>query len=130
MIIVYRRPFTNCNSNRQLSLFLAALDFSIATTATPTIVNELHSATLYTWIGSAYLLSSAATTPVWAKLSDIWGRKIILLGAVVAFAADSAICATSTSMGRLITGRSIQGSAAGGMIILTNICISDLFSMR
>ncbi|KAE9369963.1 MFS general substrate transporter [Stipitochalara longipes BDJ] len=113
-----------------LSLFLAALDFSIATTATPTIVNELHSATLYTWIGSAYLLSSAAATPVWAKLSDIWGRKIILLGAVVTFAAGSAVCATSNTMGSLITGRSIQGSAAGGMIILTNICISDLFSMR
>ncbi|KAN0102287.1 MFS general substrate transporter [Hyaloscypha variabilis] len=112
-----------------LSLFLAALDFSIATTATPTIFNELHSATLYTWIGSAYLLSSAAATPVWAKLSDIWGRKIILLGAVVTFAVGSATCATSTTMGSLITGRSIQGSAAGGMIILTSICISDLFSM-
>jgi MFS family permease len=75
-------------------------------------------------------LSTAAATPVWAKLSDIWGRKIILLVAVVTFAVGSAVCAASKSMGVLITGRSIQGFGAGGMIILTNICISDLFSMR
>jgi len=106
------------------------IDFSIPTTATPTIVNELHSATLYTWIGSAYLLPSAAATPEWAKLSDIWGRKIILLAAVMTFSVGSAICATSTTMESLITGRSIRGSAADGMIILTNVCISDLFIMR
>lgn len=68
--------------------------------------------------------------PVWGKLSDIWGRKIILLAAVATFFAGSAICATSISMTALITGRSIQGTGAGGMITLTNICISDLFSMR
>jgi len=79
---------------------------------------------------SAYLLPSAAATPVWAKLTDIWGRKIILLAAVMTFSVGSAICATSTTMESLITGRSIRGSAAGGMIILTNVCISDLFIMR
>jgi hypothetical protein len=126
----YYDNFLNICKIQQLSLFLAALDFTIATTATPTIVNELHSATAYTWIGSAYLLASAAATPVWAKLSDIWGRKIVFLAADATFFAGSAICASSTSMGRLIVGRSIQGSAAGGIIILTNICISDLFSMR
>lgn len=68
--------------------------------------------------------------PVWAKLSDIWGRKVILLASVVSFSTGSAICAASTSMTALIAGRSIQGTGAGGMIILTNICISDLFSMR
>lgn len=111
-------------------MFLAALDFSIATTATPTIINELHSATAYTWIGSAYLLASAASTPVWAKFSDIFGRKIVLLAAVTIFFIGSAICAASKTITSLVAGRSVQGAGAGGMIILTNICISDLFSMR
>ncbi|RDW79839.1 hypothetical protein BP6252_04477 [Coleophoma cylindrospora] len=113
-----------------LSLFLAALDFTIATTATPTIIDELHSATAYTWIGSAYLLASAASTPVLAKFSDIFGRKNILLAAVAIFFVGSAICASSNTTTSFIAGRSVQGSGAGGMIILTNICISDLFSMR
>lgn len=111
-------------------MFLAALDFAIAATATPTIINELHSATAYTWVGSAYLLASAAATPVWAKLSDIWGRKIILLANVATFFVGSIVCASSMSMTGLIVGRSVQGIGAGGMIILTNICISDIFSMR
>jgi MFS family permease len=121
---------TNLKQYPQLSLFLAALDFTIATTATPTIINELHSATIYTWIGSAYLLASAASTPVWAKFSDIFGRRIILLAAVAIFFVGSAICASSNTTASLIAGRSVQGAGAGGMIILTNICISDLFSMR
>lgn len=68
--------------------------------------------------------------PVWAKLSDVFGRKIVLLNSVATFFVGSAICASSINIGRLIAGRSVQGSAAGGMIILTNICISDFFSMR
>jgi len=125
-----REVLTNFKQYSQLTLFLAALDFTIATTATPTIINELHSATAYTWIGSAYLLASAASTPVLAKFSDIFGRKIILLAAVAIFFVGSAICASANTTTSLIVGRSVQGFGAGGMIILTNICISDLFSMR
>ncbi|PKX97813.1 uncharacterized protein P174DRAFT_429219 [Aspergillus novofumigatus IBT 16806] len=55
-----------------LCLFLAALDFTIATTAIPTIVSSFHSGQSYVWIGSAYQLASAASTPIWGKLSDIW----------------------------------------------------------
>jgi MFS family permease len=113
-----------------LSLFIAALDATIVATAIPTISSELNSASGYTWVGGAYLLANAAGALVWAKLSDIWGRKPILLTAVAMFFGSSIICAKAPSMGILIVGRSFQGTAGGGLIQLVNITISDLFSMR
>src|SRR5271156_3573366 len=113
-----------------LSLFLAALDATIVSTAIPTIASHFHSAAGYTWIGGAYLLANAAAGPIWAKLSDIWGRKPILLAAVAVFFASSIVCARSASMGTLIAGRALQGAAGGGLILLVNIAVSDLFSMR
>lgn len=113
-----------------LSLFIAALDATVVSTAIPTISAHFQSASGYTWIGGAYLISNAASGPIWAKLSDIWGRKPIVLAAIAMFFLSSIICATSTSMGMLIAGRAIQGAAAGGLILLANITISDLFDMR
>ena len=113
-----------------LSLFLAALDATIVSTAVPTICSHFHSASGYTWIGGAYLLANAAAGPIWAKLSDIWGRKIIILAAIAMFFVSSIICAVSRSMAMLIVGRSIQGAAGGGIILLVNITVSDLFDMR
>ena len=112
------------------SVFLAALDTTIITTALPTISEHFHSNAGYTWIGSAYLLANAASTPSWGKFSDIWGRKPILLIAAAVFFLGSLLAAVSISVGMLITARAIQGIGGGGLIILVNICISDLFSMR
>lgn len=112
------------------SVFLAALDTTIITTALPTISEYFHSNAGYTWIGSAYLLANAASTPSWGKFSDIWGRKPVLLGAAGVFFIGSLLAAVSVSIGMLITARAIQGIGGGGLIILVNICISDLFSMR
>lgn len=77
------------------ALFLAALDVTIVTVAIPTISQEFNSTTGYTWIGSAYLLANAATAPMWGKISDIWGRKPILLMTVGVFWIGSLICALS-----------------------------------
>ena len=112
------------------SVFLAALDTTIITTALPTISEHFHSNAGYTWIGSAYLLANAASTPSWGKFSDIWGRKPILLMAAAVFFLGSLLAAISVNIGMLITARAIQGIGGGGLIILVNICISDLFSMR
>lgn len=112
------------------SVFLAALDTSIVTTALPTISEYFGSSAGYTWIGSAYMLANAASTPSWGKFSDIWGRKPILLCAAVVFFIGSLLAAVSVSVGMLIAARAIQGVGGGGLIILVNICISDLFSMR
>jgi MFS family permease len=114
----------------QLTLFLSALDFSIFTTALPTIAHALSSSAGFTWIGAAYLLTSAASSPIWAKASDIWSRKPVLLSAIVIFAASSAICAASKNLAMMVAGRAMQGFGAGGIIVLVNVCISDLFVLR
>lgn len=113
-----------------IALFLAALDMTIVTTAVPTISAHFHSTSGYVWIGSAYMLGSAALVPTWGKLSDIFGRKPILMTAVVVFWVGSLLCALSTSMGMLIAARAIQGVGGGGTIVLPNICVADLFSAR
>ena len=114
-----------------LALFLAALDVTIITTALPTIAGHFAAtAADYTWIGSAYLLANSASVPVWGKLSDIWGRKPVILQANIIFMIGSLVAALSTSVGMLIGGRVIQGVGGGGLIVLVNICVSDLFSMR
>ena len=113
-----------------VSLFIAALDQLIVATSLPTISAYFDSASGYTWVGSAYLLAQAASAPIWAKLSDIWGRKPILLSAVGLFFASSIVCAASRSMTMLITGRAFQGTAAGGISVLVVIVICDLFSPR
>ncbi|QPG96154.1 hypothetical protein C2857_003354 [Epichloe festucae Fl1] len=113
-----------------LALFLAALDMTIITTAIPTISSHFDSSLGYIWIGSAYLLGNATFVPIWGKISDIFGRKPVLIGAVAIFGIGSLLCAISNSMGMLIAARAIQGVGGGGAIVLPNICVSDLFSMR
>lgn len=113
------------------ALFLAALDVTIVTVAIPTIALEFRStATGYTWIGSAYMLATAAAAPVWGKVSDIWGRKPVMLVAVGVFWVGSLLSGVSRGMGMLIAARAIQGVGGGGIVILVNVCIGDLFSLR
>ncbi|KAI0877716.1 multidrug resistance protein fnx1 [Hypoxylon argillaceum] len=112
------------------ALFLAALDATIVTTAIPTIVGEFNSPSGYTWVGAAYTLASSATVPSWGKVSDIWGRKPVLLIAVGIFWIGSLIAALSKNIGQLIAARAIQGGGGGGIIVLINIAVSDLVSVR
>jgi MFS family permease len=114
-----------------IALFLAALDMTIVTTALPAIAGHFAATTSeYTWVGSAYLLANAASVPLWGKLSDIWGRKPVILLANVVFLVGSLLCAVSVSIDMLIWSRVFQGVGGGGLVILVNIVISDLFSMR
>ncbi|CAK4030796.1 MFS-type transporter [Lecanosticta acicola] len=113
-----------------LAIFLAALDVTIVTTALPTISEHFHSASGYTWIGSAFLLANAASIPSWGKVSDIFGRKPMILVANVIFMVGSLVAALSDSIGMLIAARVVQGIGGGGLIILVNILIGDLFPLR
>ncbi|GMF79313.1 unnamed protein product [Aspergillus oryzae] len=115
--------------NWRIAAIMLALS-TIVATATPTISAELHSGTGYVWIGGAYLIANAASSNIWANLSDIWGRKPILLTAVALFFGASIICAKAINMPMLIAGRGVQGIAGGGLIQLITIIISDLFSVR
>lgn len=111
-------------------VFVAGIDITIITTALPVISHEFKSATGYQWIGSAYVLGSTASTPSWGKVSDIWGRKLMLLLAILIFADGSLMCAIGTNFTVFLAGRSVQGIGAAGLLTLVNIAISDLFSMR
>lgn len=113
-----------------IAVLLVALDITIVTTALPTIAEEFNSASGYTWVGSAYLIANAAATPVWGKVSDIFGRKPCLLITNAIFFVGSLIAALSVNMNMLIGARVIQGMGGGGLIVLVNIAISDLFAMR
>jgi MFS family permease len=113
-----------------LAVFLAALDVTIVTTALPTISEDFQSTSGYTWIGSAFLLANSASIPSWGKISDIFGRKPMLLCANVIFFIGSLLAGVSVNIGMLITARAIQGIGGGGLIILSNIVIGDLFPLR
>ncbi|CEL07375.1 hypothetical protein ASPCAL10532 [Aspergillus calidoustus] len=114
-----------------LVLFLAALDMTIISTALPTMAADFNaSESGYSWMASSFSLTNAAFVPLWGKLSDIWGRKPILLLANFAFLIGSLICALAKNLPMVLAGRAIQGAGAGGIITLANICVSDLFSVR
>ncbi|KAL4733133.1 MFS general substrate transporter [Aspergillus similis] len=129
---VQRSPLRNAGIVLMLCLvmFISALDQTIVATAIPAMTKDLHSAAGYTWIGAAYLLSMCAVNPMWVRISDIWGRKLAVLGAIIIFAVGSTIAAAAIDMPMLIAGRGVQGLAGGGIISLVNIIIADLFSMR
>ncbi|OKL56896.1 hypothetical protein UA08_08045 [Talaromyces atroroseus] len=114
-----------------LSVFLAALDMTIVSTALPVMATHFHATQSgYSWMASSYMLANASCTPFWGKLSDIFGRKPIILMSNVLFLVGSLICALSYSIAMNIAGRAIQGAAGGGLIVLANITVSDLFSVR
>ncbi|KAF2855502.1 hypothetical protein T440DRAFT_414022 [Plenodomus tracheiphilus IPT5] len=113
-----------------VAVLLVALDITIVTTALPTISAEFNSASGYTWVGSAYLIAQSAATPIWGKVSDIFGRKPILLVTNAIFFVGSLIAGLSVNIDMLIAARVVQGIGGGGLITLVNIAISDLFSVR
>lgn len=81
-------------------------------------------------MASSYLLANAACIPLWGKISDIWGRKPIILFANAIFLVGSLISALATNLTMILVGRAIQGAGGGGIIVLNNICVTDLFSVR
>jgi EmrB/QacA subfamily drug resistance transporter len=113
-----------------LGLFLSALDQTVVGTALPRIVTDLHGNGLYTWVVTAYLLTSTITVPIYGKLSDIYGRKIMLLIGISIFLAGSWLCGLSQDMNQLILFRSLQGLGAGALFPISLAVIGDLFTPR
>src|SRR6187431_729574 len=97
-----------------LGMFLAALDQTIVSTALPTIVRDLGGLEHLSWVVTAYLLAVTAVTPLYGKLGDLYGRKIVLQGALVIFLIGSALCGLANGMTELIAFRAIQGLGGGG----------------
>jgi MFS family permease len=113
-----------------LATLLAALDQTIVATALPKIVSDLNGFEHLSWVVTAYLVSSTVTVPLYGKLSDLYGRRLLFLVAIVVFLVGSALCGAAQSMGELIAFRALQGIGAGGLIPLSQAAIADLFPPR
>ncbi|KAJ5280711.1 efflux pump antibiotic resistance protein [Penicillium angulare] len=114
-----------------LSVFLAALDITIVSTALPEIVAHFKASdSAYSWIASSYLLTNASSVGLWGRLSDIWGRKPILSTSIILFLGGSLICGLAINVSMLIAGRALQGIGSGGITVMANICVSDLFDVQ
>ena len=111
-------------------MLLAALDQTIVSTALPTIVGELGGLNHLSWVVTAYLLTSTASVPLYGKISDLYGRKIVFQFAIVMFLLGSVVSGAAQNMLTLIIARGVQGIGGGGLMSLSMIIIADIVSPR
>src|SRR5262249_27595755 len=113
-----------------LVMLLASLDQTIVSTALPTIVGELGGLAHLSWIVTAYLLATTIVTPLYGKLGDLLGRKVVLQSAILLFLAGSALCGMSRSILELILFRALQGLGGGGLMVTTMAAVGDIVTPR
>ncbi|WP_433297192.1 DHA2 family efflux MFS transporter permease subunit [Actinoplanes sp. CA-030573] len=113
-----------------LGMFLAALDQTIVASAIRTIGDDLHGLSMQAWVTTAYLITATISTPLYGKLSDIYGRKRFFLAAITIFVLGSAACSFATSMSMLAGFRALQGLGAGGLFSLALAIIADIVPVR
>lgn len=113
-----------------LAMLLAALDQTIVSTALPKIASDLHGLSKYSWVATAYLLTSAVATPLYGKISDMFGRKKIFQIAISIFLVGSMLCGAAHSMNQLIVFRGLQGIGAGGLMVLAMAIVGDIVPPR
>lgn len=111
-------------------MFMATLDNQIVSTALPTIVGEFGELERFAWIGSAYLLASCAVMPIYGKLGDLFGRKYVMMAAILIFTLGSIACGLAGSMNMLIAARVLQGLGGGGIMVSIFSINADLFEPR
>lgn len=109
-----------------LVMLLAALDQTIVSTALPTIVGELGGLDQLSWVVTAYLLTSTIVVPLYGKLGDLFGRKVVLQAAIALFLAGSVLCGIAQNMPQLIVLRALQGLGGGGLLVITMAAIGDV----
>lgn len=117
-------------SGLMVGMLLAALDQTIVSTALKSIVEDFNGLTHYTWVVTAYLLTSTASTPLYGKISDLYGRRPVFQFAIITFLIGSFAAGAATSMTQLIAYRAVQGLGAGGLMSLTFVIIGDIISPR
>jgi EmrB/QacA subfamily drug resistance transporter len=117
-------------SGLMAGMLLAALDQTIVSTALPTIVGELGGLDHLSWVVTAYLLTTTVSTPLYGKLSDLYGRKVMFQAAIVIFLAGSVLCGVAQNMGQLIAFRGIQGIGGGGLMAMAFAIIGDVVAPR
>lgn len=112
-----------------VAMFLGAVEGTVITTAVPTIVKDLSGFELISWVFSLYLLTSAISTPIYGKLSDLYGRKNVLSIGIIIFLIGSSLCGISQNMYQLIAFRALQGLGAGSIFTVTYTIIGDVFTL-
>ena len=125
-----RRSVLLVVSGLMLVMLLASLDQTIVSTALPTIVGELGGLEHLSWVVTAYLLAVTIVTPLYGKLGDLYGRKIVLQGALVIFLVGSVLCGLAQGMTELIAFRAIQGLGGGGLMVSAQAAIGDVVPPR
>jgi EmrB/QacA subfamily drug resistance transporter len=113
-----------------LVLLLASLDQTIVSTALPTIVGDLGGLEHLSWVVTAYLLTATVSGPLYGKIGDLHGRKLVLQAAIAIFLVGSALCGLSQNMAELIAFRALQGLGAGGLIVTTIAVVGDVIPPR
>src|SRR3989441_3946676 len=111
-------------------MLLASLDQTIVSTALPRVIADLQGFDRYTWVSTAYLLTSTVMVPIYGKLSDLFGRKPIFLFGIVVFLIGSALSGASQSMNELVAFRALQGIGAGALMPIAIAVVGDLFTPR
>lgn len=113
-----------------LAMFVASISATVVGTALPTIVGELGGQNHLAWVASATLLTTTASTPLWGKLSDLYGRRRLFQIAIVVFVVTSLLAGLAQNMPQLIAARALQGIGAGGLLALTQAIMADIVSPR
>jgi EmrB/QacA subfamily drug resistance transporter len=121
-----KREIYTTMSGLVIAMLLAMLDNLIVGTAMPTIVGDLGGLSHLSWVVTAYTLATAVSTPLWAKLGDLYGRKGVFMASITVFLVGSALSGLSHSMAQLIGFRAIQGLGAGGLIVGAMAILGDL----
>jgi EmrB/QacA subfamily drug resistance transporter len=111
-----------------VATFLSAIEGTIVSTAMPSIINDLNGMKLVNLIFSIYLLIAAITTPIYGKLADLYGRKRVLIFAIILFLIGSALCGMAQSMLQLVLFRAVQGLGAGAVLPITSTIIGDIYT--
>ncbi|HYF64799.1 MAG TPA: MDR family MFS transporter, partial [Herpetosiphonaceae bacterium] len=111
-----------------LGLFLSALDQTIVSTAMPRIVSDLNGINLLAWVSTAYLLTNTAMVPIYGKLSDIYGRKIVLISGIIIFLAASMLCGIASTMMQLVIFRGLQGLGGAALTSTAFAVPADIYA--
>jgi EmrB/QacA subfamily drug resistance transporter len=129
-LAVPRREFRLVLVGLLLAMALASLDQNIVAPALPRIVGDLGGGSHLDWVVTAFMLASTATTPLYGKLSDMYGRRPLFFAAILLFLLGSVLCGLAGDMAGLVASRGLQGLGAGGLIALAQTTIGDLISPR
>jgi EmrB/QacA subfamily drug resistance transporter len=114
-----------------LSMFVAMLSATVVSNALPRILHDLHGGeSAYTWVVTATLLTTTASTPIWGKLADLTSKKLLMQLAIVIFIAGSVVAGLSQGIGMLIACRAVQGIGAGGILAMTQVIMAAMVSPR